>query len=140
MAYVFPIVAATIHAMVAGLVVYVVPIDISDCSRLDDFDTHTFVTDLTSLLCVLLNFFSVFLLLFLLGIALAAYARQLTHTYYFGVITSAANAEALDLPTLPLHTGNYCPICHLHYFSVENIMAWMKIRAYIRVQQSYSST
>jgi len=110
MGYVFPFIGAAIHT--SATIMY-----LEGMHRLTL--SHSWIVNAIAFTCIIINFSTIFLFLFLVGSALSVYARQLTHTNFFSIITNESSAKELDLPTLPLS-------------SVENIMAWFKIRAYLR--------
>jgi len=110
MVYVFPFLGAAVHTTCTILY-------LEGIHRLTL--AHAWMVNAIAITCIIVNFSTIYLFLFLVGSALSVYARQLTHTNFFSIITNESNAKELDLPTLPL-------------ISIENIMAWFKIRAYLR--------
>lgn len=74
----------------------------------------------------LVNFAITFIYGLLLGVSLNIYERQLRHIEFFSLIFSQEQAQPNDLPTLPLR-------------KIKNIVGWLKIRQYIKVQLGTSS-
>jgi len=108
--YVFSILGSACHSAINVVYLY-------ETGKLS-IHQDPFMNAITGLALVL-NFVMVYIFLFLLGASLSTYSRQYTHIRYFGALPVRDHAEELDLPTLPLN-------------SIENAMAWMKIRSFIK--------
>jgi hypothetical protein len=103
MTYVFSVIAALVHGVVVTVYLY------------KNDHLHS---DPVPIVAICVNFLLVLCYLVGLGVTLTAYNRQLKLLRFFTAVTSKTGRE-MDLPILELN-------------QIENIVCWMKIRAYIR--------
>lgn len=111
MVFVFPLIGSSVHCLAT---VWYLERQHKNCTRVIIPSigriaiSSDYLVDGIALGCLVANFFVMLFYLFIMGAALAVYARQLTHTNFFAIIT-LESAREIGLPTLQLN-------------SVENIM------------------